>query len=436
MSEADSLAPPALDHAVGDETGIAMPAHEAALREGGEAFLTQAFRTFGSLPPENRVSRITRLEPCPGGSTGHKLFLSVEYASDEPGLERDLFVKFSRDFADSRRDQGRYEMESEARFAAVSRSSGFPLRVPTAYFGDFHSESGTGLLITERVRFGQDGIEPLHGKCRDFELADPLAYYRALVTALARLAAAHKTGALTADIERRFPLDLARAGVDPIGRDEADVRRLVAHCRDFAGQYPRLLPANLREPDVYDGVLRQAIFIRDHEDLIRNDLLSNPDLVALCHWNAHIDNAWFWRDADRELRCGLMDWGRVSQITFGAALWGCLSAAHHDVVDHELDTLIALFVREYHAAGGPRLDVDLLKRHFLLHVGIMGLARVLAMPKVVLLLVRNPEQMTGPLDPRVLASGSGYNCLHIYTNLLKLWSRADFGGSLETLTRW
>ena len=30
-------------------------------------------------------------------------------------------------------------------------------------------------------------------------------------------------------------------------------------------------------------------------------------MIALCHWNANIDNAWFWREPDGALRCGLID---------------------------------------------------------------------------------------------------------------------------------
>ncbi|MBS1218926.1 MAG: hypothetical protein H6R21_2059, partial [Proteobacteria bacterium] len=50
-------AAPPIDHLRGDATGLCIPAHGEALRAGGEAFLTEAFRAFGSLAPENRVSR-------------------------------------------------------------------------------------------------------------------------------------------------------------------------------------------------------------------------------------------------------------------------------------------------------------------------------------------------------------------------------------------
>lgn len=90
-----------LDFAPGDATGLAIPAHGAALRDAGIGFLTAAFRAFGSMNQDNRVTRITRFEPCAVGSTGEKYFLSVEYAYAQPHLPCHLFVKFSRDFGDA-----------------------------------------------------------------------------------------------------------------------------------------------------------------------------------------------------------------------------------------------------------------------------------------------------------------------------------------------
>src|SRR5438093_980510 len=84
----------------GDTLGLQMPAHAAALRDGGADFLTAAFRAMGALAPDNRVTRITQFEECPGGSTGRKLLLSVDYETPAANLHRELFVKFSRDFDD------------------------------------------------------------------------------------------------------------------------------------------------------------------------------------------------------------------------------------------------------------------------------------------------------------------------------------------------
>jgi acyl-CoA reductase-like NAD-dependent aldehyde dehydrogenase len=44
----------------GDATGLAIPADSEALRTAGAAFLTEAFRGFGSMSPRNRIARISR----------------------------------------------------------------------------------------------------------------------------------------------------------------------------------------------------------------------------------------------------------------------------------------------------------------------------------------------------------------------------------------
>ena len=88
----------------GDHFGLAIPADPAALRAGGAAFLTEAFRISGALGTDNAVKRISQFDEVPGGSTGRKLLLSVEY--DVPDTHTDLFVKFSRDFDDPIRDRG------------------------------------------------------------------------------------------------------------------------------------------------------------------------------------------------------------------------------------------------------------------------------------------------------------------------------------------
>ena len=181
------------DWIAGDAFGLAIPAHVDALREGGACFLTDAFHAAGSLDAVNAVSAVTRVEPCKGGGTGTKLYLSVEYA--RPGPPEDLFVKFSRAFGSEIRDGQKIQMEGEVALALLSLSADFPIRVPRCMFADYHHDSGTGILVTETVRFGEDGIEPNYVKCLDRDLPDPLGHYTALLRALARLAGAYHAGA-------------------------------------------------------------------------------------------------------------------------------------------------------------------------------------------------------------------------------------------------
>jgi hypothetical protein len=425
------------DFVRGDATGLDIPAHPDAFVEGGAEFLTLAFRTFGSIGPDNAVLRIDTIEHCPGGSTGHKMFITVTYVLDEPDLHRELFVKFSRDFTDSRRDWQRTEMLGEAKFEPITRLPGFPIRVPTAYFADIHAETSTGIVITERIFFGERGIEPHRRKCLDhLTLDDPIGHYRAQVTALARLAAAHKAGRLVPDIEQRFPFHPDTGSSDPIRYSEDELQEELDRCFDFARRCPQLLPPEVRSPEFLAQMERDTLRIREHEQLIRACLTSNPDFIALCHWNAHIDNCLFYRDATNALQCGFIDWGRVGQLTFGAVLWGGLSAAHHDVWDHHFSDVLALFCREYHEHGGPLISPEELEFHLTLHMAAMGVARVLAFPEVILFRLPEAVHASGPLDPMFLPVDPARNCLHVYTVFLKYWLRRDFGAHIdELLTR-
>jgi hypothetical protein len=425
-----------IDFVPGDATGLSIPAHGKALERAGADFLTEAFRLFGSLSPDNRVIRIARLEPCAGGSTGTKLFLTLDYSYEESGLHRELFVKFSRDFSNRHRDWQRHEMASEVHFAAISRLPDFPISVPTAYFADYHTASGTGLLITERIGFGENGIESHRIKSMDHQtLDDPLPYYRQTITALAGLAAAHKGGRLTSDLNERFPFDPEAGSADPIRFDEDNLRTMLAECADFAARCPQLLPSEVRTPEFQARLEEDAIRIFRHESDIQGYLCSNPDLIALCHWNAHIDNGWFWRDAGGALHGGLMDWGRVGQITFGSALWGALSAAHDDIWDHHLGELLALFVDVYRREGGPAVSVEELEFHLALHMGLMGVSRMLAMPSYLLRQFPDVEKAEGPGDPVFVVAESARNVRHIYSVLLKYWKRRDFGADLARLLK-
>jgi hypothetical protein len=434
MADKDTAAP--FDFIRGDATGLSIPAHPDAFRAAGADFLTEAFRAFGSIAPDNRVVRIDRIDHCPGGSTGHKFFLTVRYHREEPGLHSELFIKFSRDFTDSRRDWQRTEMLGEARFEPITRLPGFPIGVPTAYFADIQAESSTGVVITERIFFGERGIEPHRRKCLDhLTLDDPVAHYRAQVTALARLAASHKAGGLVPDIEQRFPFDPDTGSSDPIRYSEDELQAELDLCFDFARRCPQLLPPEVRSPEFLAQMERDALRIREHEQLIRRYLTSNPDLIALCHWNAHIDNCFFYRDPAGELQCGFIDWGRVGQLTFGAVLWGGLSAAHHDVWDHHFSDMLALFCREYHEHGGPLITPEELEFHLTLHMAAMGVARVLAFPEIILFRLPEAVHASGPLDPMFepVVADPARNCLHVYMVFLKYWRRRDFGAHLDRL---
>jgi hypothetical protein len=143
----------------GDASGLSFPADPVALRDGDVTFLTKVFHSSGVLDANNAVTRINRCEEVTGGSTGRKMLLDVAYRASQPDLHTELFVKFSRDFDDPVRDRGRTQMDSEVKFASLSLAPGFPIAVPRTQFADYQRETGSGVLISQRIPFGTNGIE-------------------------------------------------------------------------------------------------------------------------------------------------------------------------------------------------------------------------------------------------------------------------------------
>jgi hypothetical protein len=418
--------------AQGDALGLQIPANAAALRESGEAFLTAAFRATGALAEDNQVVRITRFEESNIGGTGRKVFLSVAYEKPSPSLHTELFVKFSRDFDDPIRDRSKDLMELEVRFALLSRTPGFPIAVPACLFADYEHASGTGILITQCIAFGAGRIEPAYEKCFDYELPQPVEHYRALITALGRLAGTHKGGRLAANIARQFPFDADKVATnDRIPYNAERLQNKVRRLLDFADRFPQLLPANVVSPAFLSRFAEDAVRYLQHELSIKRFLHNKPEFIALCHWNANIDNGWFWRNADGVLECGLLDWGRVNQMSVAQAIFGSLCAAETDLWDKHLDELLTLFANEFQSCGGPMLDPRELKLHVQLFTATMGLAWIMDAPSIIQAQVPTLAEVKDRFDPRFKVNALARVQLQLLTVFLNAWETQDFGAILD-----
>ncbi len=404
----------------GDHLGLEFPADAASLGQAGPRFLTAAFRRSGVLPDEGTVVSVDELREFGGGSTGRKAVLSLTYGGADT-LPRELFVKFSRDFDDPARDLGRTQMAHEVRFALLTRAPGFPIDVPRCLYADYHGESGSGILITERIAFGRNGIEPQYEKCADYAMPDQLGHYRALFSALGRLAGAHSAGAVAAGSD--FAVDIRSLSVGERAPYTADqLRRRVDRLAQLAERQPGLLPADLGSPEFVSRLRRDVAVIADRVDALWDSLGADPEYVALCHWNANVDNAWFWRDGDL-LRCGLMDWGCVGQMNLAMAIWGAMCSAETALWEPHFTVLLQHFADEYAGAGGPSLDIAVLRDHVLAYVAIMGTAWLLDVPGYLLNLL--PEPVADRFDPRIAGSEQARSRLLMMTNFLHLWRTSD-----------
>ncbi|MEY2928027.1 MAG: hypothetical protein RL367_2504 [Pseudomonadota bacterium] len=415
---------------VGAQTGVAFPTSLDNLLDQGAEFLTRALRATGAIGADNAVTAIAASSEFFGGGMGRKLWLTVSYARDEPGLDKDLFVKFPREFGDPLRDLFGPLMEPEVRFALLSMQPDFPVQVPKCYFADYDPATISGLLITARIPYGSDGIESCPEKCRDYQLADPLPYYQALTLDMARLAGAHKAGRLGDDLPSRFPFD--PDVIDPGSRIPFTpelLQQKLETLRAFVAGMPQMFPDGLAE--TVETFIAEVPMVLDLELGIRRFLNSRADMIALCHWNMNLDNAWFSRAEDGALSAGLLDWGSVGQMNVAQAFFGMTCAAEPDFLIAHRRTLIDLFVAEFAASGGPLIDADEMALMVKLSMAVLGVAWMLDAPSLVAQELPDYAKIKDRFDPRLTGNFLAHAQAHLLRVLMSEWHHDDIGGALR-----
>lgn len=420
------------DRVAGQHLGLEFPTNVEPLLAQGADFLTAAFHASGALAPNNRVTAITDSKEFFGGGAGRKLLLSVTYDNPMPGLHEHLFVKYPRDFGDPLRDLFSHLMEPEARFALLSRQADFPITVPKCYFADYDPVSRSGILISERIAFGRDGIEPFYDKCLDYEVPDLFAHYQALIKVIARLAGAHKAGRFGAEVDRHFPHTIGRIREDdriPYAPDQL-AEKLETLAR-FAAQNPGLIPRKLASPEFLKRFSREAQDFLEHEMPIKRYLNQDADFVALCHWNANIDNAWFWRGAGGELEAGLLDWGSVSQMNVAQSIFGALCAVETGFWNDHKNKLVTVFADEYQRSGGPQLDASELGFQVQLFVAMLGLAWLIDAPTIIAAQISDLGTVNDRFDPKLKTNFLARAQLQLLVVLLNAWQSENYGAVLE-----
>jgi len=109
---------------------------------------------------------------------------------------------------------------------------------------------------------------------------------------------------------------------------------------------------------------------------------ANQDHCALMHINMNADNTWWWRDEDKNLKLGVLDWGGLAVSNIGYLLWWSYYAAEHPMLQEHLTSLVKCFCDTYEHEGGPELDVDEVLLHFFLAamnhcIGMLGAVPIL-----------------------------------------------------------
>lgn len=404
--------------APGDHYGLRFPFTLASLREYGAEFLTAAFRAAGSISENNRVTEIVELKPLGNIGASENAFLTIRYATPEPGLHTELFVKVPPVDVDHKFLQSSMS-QSEVALLRLSQRGSLPVPVAKYYYGDYCTYTTNYILITERIRFGVAPIEPAHIKGRDHRVPDAPDHYRALARALARLVAAHKTGAMGDDLEEVFPFARAARNFLPIEDAEGRIDRLI----DFIARVaPQLFVAEGTEPAFLRKWREDLLFGLTHKDAVIADLHRDVDYTGLCHINLNVDNAWFWRDGSGDLRVGLLDWGGVGQLSIAQALSSMLMMPEPETYLRLEREVIATFIDEYAKCGGLALDEHELLLQYKASVFSTAICTIVTI--IVDVLSRIPEEDYGTMqdrfDPRLQESGLAGAIVWI-DNMLRDW---------------
>jgi hypothetical protein len=418
----------------GEIFGLEIPADAASLISGGADFLTQAFHTSGALSAHNRVRRIVAAEEFLGGGTGKKLLLTLAYEFPEPGLSEQLFIKFSRNFDSELWDRARFMMISEANFAVLSRSPDFPVAVPACLFADVESKSGTGLIISKRITYGRNGVEPLYPKCLDYAVPEPVDHYKAILKGLAKLSGTHRGGRLSAGFNVKFPYKREQASaVFGIRIPEEKLIQRANRMFDFIERYPKLVPANARTARFRQQFISDIPDVLAAEGRMREALYGNPEFIAFAHWNANIDNCWFWRDGAGVLQCGFVDWANAGQISVAQSVSGAISGAEPFIWNEHLDELLTVFIEEYSAQGGPRLSLEELRLHNLLIVAVSGVAYSMGAPIAIERDIKDIGAVESYQDDTFREHENARIQLHMMTKMLNVWETRQLGDVIRAL---
>lgn len=395
--------------AKGDLYGIEFPFTLSMLKapEWGAGFLTKAFHAAGTMPKDNSVTKIVRLEELPmsgydaAGGAGLKGFLTIEYAKPNPDLHTELFVKvpFGAENLTWRMNMSMFGDPDGAEISAYNFLPHLlPFRMPKMYFADIARSTTNYLQVTERILFSKKGtdckpyqIHPAIGKYQDYEMRDPAQAYYALMRAMGRMAAWDKQGRFEGVREIFEHTTFARFG----GRDKVLAGRAEAAAARAQATKEQIAKHNLEKRKTMMEALAKKwkSQSRHFDTLIRfitetapwlwpedvkekewlAELKSQMELVwrlqgpinhyctegeksetysGLMHPNLQVDNSFLWTDEDGLVHAGLLDWGGCGYMGYAGIFLGCVSGAQAEVyLEHE-EWWFRTFVEEYKRFGG------------------------------------------------------------------------------------
>jgi len=376
--------------------GILFP-HNAELLESekyGAQWLTKAFHLAGTLPRDNAIKRFYNLKPVSGGGACLKCCFEVEYEKPATGLHTKLFMKYPFDFEHIKQKNDRMNSSVNLQPGDLAENDAYrlleatlPFPMPKYYFGDISNTTTNFCLITEFIPFGSKKkpiedfnpleVEPAYDKFLDDEqLSDPVEYYRLMTKANATMAGWYKAGKL-GDKEKMLMFFFDQTKGIPPSMPESEIKSKIKMGEEFIRTAAHFFPAGLITDQNMKEWRRVLNVVNTYKSEIYGAAGADDAYLSVAHGNLNVDNTWWWRDEQKKLHLGVLDWGGLGKVCLPHKLWWSYYSAELPLLEEHLDALITLFVDTYREEGGPKLDEQVVRRDFMFAaldqcVGLLG----------------------------------------------------------------
>eukprot|EP00413_Alexandrium_margalefii_P009225 CAMPEP_0204533570 /NCGR_PEP_ID=MMETSP0661-20131031/12360_1 /ASSEMBLY_ACC=CAM_ASM_000606 /TAXON_ID=109239 /ORGANISM="Alexandrium margalefi, Strain AMGDE01CS-322" /LENGTH=640 /DNA_ID=CAMNT_0051539927 /DNA_START=66 /DNA_END=1988 /DNA_ORIENTATION=- len=438
--------------------GLEFPWNEATLEEMGPEWLTTAMHTVGSLPEDNKVTKIILEQKIKvtTGNNGGKFLFEVEYEKEDPTLHTKLFAKvpFALEGATKSDRMSSSVNKQPAELYEINTyrllEATLPMKTPTLYFGDISNETSNWIIITERVAFKdfdcnnfgkptKEKKEPLpayqvegpYDKCIDYNLrGNEKDYYACLIHVGAKMAGLSKAGKLGNEDLMKVsfayhpdPNEPMMWGLNPNGSTGENPKQYKAKL-DFALNFMtdtgKVLFQKYVPKDPFINKFRKTMStLSAYSAELNYWKFKDYDYVALGHMNLNVDNAYFWRDESGKLDCGVFDWGNMGSGCMGHKLWWWLYCRDYENFKRHLSNDLKLFIESYHGAGGPLLDKKKLEQMVILTAMEQMHGLIAAVPQIYKMCPKKEwPTIKDRYDSRIAENIDGKSTIRLYLHVM------------------
>lgn len=146
---------------------------------------------------------------------------------------------------------------------------------------------------------------------------------------------------------------------------------------------------------------------------------SNHDYTSLAHMNLNVDNAYFWRDQQGTLDCGVFDWGGLGVGSAGTKLWWWFYCMDYDAFKRSIKSLLDCYVETYKEYSGLQLDSSELYEMVLISAVMQMAGLVSAVPQIVRMCPKKEwDTIKDRYDPRIGANVDGKSTIRLYLHCM------------------